>query len=170
MATRRRRARKEDGTFQSDNPATPDVNEAFVQEEAPVETEAKAEVETPAEEPVAEAKPAKTEKPAVVEPVKTEEPVKREIPTSAKVEKSKITEMLEDRRKDPETAEQPKDEGLKPMTQERLQEIRNSAVTPAAVEKDGVDKIIADAGVEKTRGREIAARLMYNARRNGGFV
>ena len=27
-----------------------------------------------------------------------------------------------------------------------------------------------EAGVEKTRGREIAARLMFNARRNGGFV
>jgi hypothetical protein len=78
--------------------------------------------------------------------------------------------MLAEKRKDPESTEQPKDEGLKPMTEERLQEIRQNAITPASVEKAEVDKIIADAGVEKTRGREIAARLMFNARRNGGFV
>ena len=76
--------------------------------------------------------------------------------------------MLADKRKDPEKQEA--DPGLKPMTEERLQEIRQNAVTPAAVEKAEVDKIIEQAGVEKTRGREIAARLMYNARKNGGFV
>jgi len=34
-AKRRARAKKDDGTFQADDPATPDVNEAFVQEPAP---------------------------------------------------------------------------------------------------------------------------------------
>ena len=34
-AKRRARAKKADGTFQADDPSTPDVNEAFVQEEAP---------------------------------------------------------------------------------------------------------------------------------------
>ncbi len=32
---RRTRAKKADGTFQADDPSTPDVNEAFVQEKAP---------------------------------------------------------------------------------------------------------------------------------------
>lgn len=34
-AKRRARAKKDDGTFQADDPATPDVNEAFVQEPTP---------------------------------------------------------------------------------------------------------------------------------------
>ncbi len=34
-ARRRTRAKKADGTFQADDPSTPDVNEAFVQEKAP---------------------------------------------------------------------------------------------------------------------------------------
>ncbi len=34
-AKRRARAKKADGTFQADDPSTPDVNEAFVQEVAP---------------------------------------------------------------------------------------------------------------------------------------
>ena len=36
---RRTRAKKDDGTFMADDPSTPDVNEAFVQEEAPVPEE-----------------------------------------------------------------------------------------------------------------------------------
>ena len=35
LARRRTRAKKADGTFQADDPSTPDVNEAFVQEKAP---------------------------------------------------------------------------------------------------------------------------------------
>ena len=38
-ARRRTRAKKDDGTFMADDPSTPDVNEAFVQEEAPVPEE-----------------------------------------------------------------------------------------------------------------------------------
>ena len=39
-ARRRTRAKKADGTFQADDPSTPDVNEAFVQEvKAPMPTE-----------------------------------------------------------------------------------------------------------------------------------
>ena len=38
-AKRRARAKKDDGTFMADDPSTPDVNEAFVQEEAPVPEE-----------------------------------------------------------------------------------------------------------------------------------
>ncbi len=34
-AKRKVRAKKSDGTFQADDPSTPDVNEAFVQEPAP---------------------------------------------------------------------------------------------------------------------------------------
>ena len=34
-AKRRARAKKADGTFKADDPSTPDVNETFVQEEAP---------------------------------------------------------------------------------------------------------------------------------------
>ena len=34
-ARRRPRAKKDDGTFMADDPSTPDVNEAFVQEPAP---------------------------------------------------------------------------------------------------------------------------------------
>ena len=34
-ARRRARAKKADGTFMSDDPSTPDVNEAFVQDDAP---------------------------------------------------------------------------------------------------------------------------------------
>jgi hypothetical protein len=167
MATRRRRAKNADGTFKADNPATPEVNEAW--EETPATEEVVA--EAPAEEaPVAEVEEKKGIEPAVIPLNETPEEVKREIPTSSKVEKSKITQMLEDKRKDPEVEGQAKDEGLKPMTEERLQEIRQNAVTAASVEKAGVDQIIQDAGVEKTRGREIAARLMFNARKNGGFV
>ena len=92
-----------------------------------------------------------------------ENPPEAEVPSA-----EPLAEMLADKRKDPEKQEQ--DPGLKPMTEERLQEIRQNAVTPAAVEKSEVEKIITDAGVEKTRGREIAARLIYNARKNGGFV
>ena len=38
-AKRRARAKKDDGTFQADDPSTPDVNEAFGQEEAPAPVE-----------------------------------------------------------------------------------------------------------------------------------
>ncbi len=42
-ARRRTRAKKADGTFQADDPSTPDVNEAFVQEKAfPVAEEQRA--------------------------------------------------------------------------------------------------------------------------------
>lgn len=34
-AKRRARAKKDDGTFMADDPSTPDVNEAFIQEPAP---------------------------------------------------------------------------------------------------------------------------------------
>lgn len=92
-----------------------------------------------------------------------------EAPASAEVPSAQpLAEILADKRKDPEVQEQ--DPGLKPMTEERLAEIRASAVTPAAIEKGAIDQIIADAGVEKTRGREIAARLIFNARQRGGFV
>lgn len=153
MATRRKRTNTTDGTLTSDNPAVLEVNEAPV--ETPVE-ETQTSVEAPA-----------VEEPAV-EP---EAPVEIEAPkAAAPVDTTVLAEMLADKRKDPEKTEQPKDEGLKPMTEERLAEIRASAITPASVEKSAVDQIIADAGVEKTRGREIAARLMYNARQRGGFV
>ena len=163
MATRKRRARNEDGSFKGDNPATPEVNEAW--EDAPVAEEA-----TP--KAAVEEAPAPEEAPAVEEPaVEPEAPVAVETPkAAAPVDTTALAEMLADKRKDPEKTEQPKDEGLKPMTEERLAEIRASAITPASVEKAGVDQIIADAGVEKTRGREIAARLMFNARQKGGFV
>jgi hypothetical protein len=92
-----------------------------------------------------------------------------ETPAAAEVpDATPLADMLADKRKDPEKQEQ--DPGLKPMTEERLQEIRQNAVTAASIEKAGVDQIIKDAGVEKTRGREIAARLMFNARQKGGFV
>lgn len=163
MATRKRRARNADGTLKGDNPATPDVNEAW--EDAPVAEEA-----TP--EAAVEEAPAPEEAPASEEPaVEPEAPVAVETPAAAApVDTTALADMLAEKRKDPESSEQPKDEGLKPMTEERLQEIRQNAITPAAVEKSEIDKIIEDAGVEKTRGREIAARLMFNARRNGGFV
>jgi hypothetical protein len=161
MATRKRRARNEDGSFKADNPSTPEVNEAW--ENAPAAEEAAPEA------PVEEA-PAPEEAPAVEEPApEPEAPVVVEAPAAAEVPAATpLADMLAEKRKDPEKQEQ--DPGLKPMTEERLQEIRQSAVTAASVEKAGVDQIIAEAGVEKTRGREIAARLMFNARRNGGFV
>ena len=174
MATRKRRARNADGTLKGDNPTTPEVNEAW--EEVPAGEEAPSDIvgDVPhAEEEAlaAEAEEPKGTEPAVIPLNETpEEKVRREIPTSSKVEKSKITQMIEDKRKDPETIAQPKDEGLKPMTEERLQEIRQTAVTAASIEKSNVDQIIKDARVEKTRGREIAARLIFNARKKGGFV
>ena len=36
-ATNKRRAHNPDGSFKADDPSTPDVNEAFVQEPAPAE-------------------------------------------------------------------------------------------------------------------------------------
>jgi hypothetical protein len=161
MATRRKRTRQDDGTFKGDNPATPEVNEAW--EDAPAAEEAAIEAdlgEAQAPEEVATA-----EEPAVEPeaPVAVETPAAAEVPNAAP-----LADMLAEKRKDPEKQEQ--DPGLKPMTEERLQEIRQNAVTAASVEKAGVEQIIAEAGVEKTRGREIAARLMFNARRNGGFV
>lgn len=163
MATRKRRARQDDGTYKGDNPATPEMNEAW--EDAPAAEEAA--TEAPVEEAQASEKATAAEAPAA-EP---EAPVAIEAPTAAApVDTTVLANMLAEKRKDPDSTAQPKDEGLKPMTEERLAEIRASAVTPASVEKAGVDQIIAEAGVEKTRGREIAARLMFNARRNGGFV
>jgi len=160
MATRKRRARQDDGTFKSDDKSTPNVNEAW--EDAPAAEEAA---------PIEEAQ-APEEAPASEEPaVEPETPVAVETPAeAAPVDTTALQELLAAKRKDPEVTEQPKDEGLKPMTEERLQEIRQNAITPASLEKAGVDQIIKDAGVEKTRGREIAARLMFNARKNGGFV
>ena len=169
MATRKR-ARTATGQLAADNPATPDVNEAWedgktaaqIKAEKEAETEAKAEVveEIVEETPVAE-----------VPAVEPEAPVALETPAAAApVDTTALAEMLAEKRKDPENIEQPQDEGLKPMTEERLAEIRANAITPAAIEKSAVDQIIADAGVEKTRGREIAARLMFNARQRGGFV
>jgi hypothetical protein len=160
MATRKRRARNEDGTLKSDDLSTPTVNEAW--EDAPAAEEAALveEAQTPEEAPALEELAPEPEAPVAIETPAA----------AAPVDTTALAEMLADKRKDPESKEQPKDEGLKPMTEERLQEIRQNAITPASVEKSEVDKIIADAGVEKTRGREIAARLMFNARRNGGFV
>ena len=158
MATRKRRARNTDGTLKADNPATPDVNEAW--EDAPAAEEAASveETQAPEETPAAEA-PA----PEAEGPVAIENPPEAEVPSA-----EPLAEMLADKRKDPE--KQQADEGLKPMTEERLQEIRANAITPASVEKAEVEKIIEEAGVEKTRGREIAARLMYNARKNAGLI
>lgn len=183
MATRKRRARTEDGTFKPDDKSTPDVNEAFV-EEAPAALEL-----TPAQinemqkkliderqkvidHLVNETAQASEEAPADEAPApEPEAPVAVEAPAAAApVDTTALADMLAEKRKDPESTAQPKDEGLKPMTEERLAEIRASAVTPASVEKAGVDQIIADAGVEKTRGREIAARLMFNAKKRGGFI
>jgi hypothetical protein len=157
---RRKRAHNEDGSFKKDDPATPEVNEAW--EDAPAAEEAAPVEETQAPE---EAPAAEELAPEPEAPVAVETPA-----AAAPVDTTALAEMLAEKRKDPESTEQPKDEGLKPMTEERLQEIRQNAITPAAVEKAEVDKIIEEAGVEKTRGREIAARLMFNARRNGGFV
>ena len=39
VATKRRRAHNSDGSFKADDPSTPDVNEAFVQEKAPMPEE-----------------------------------------------------------------------------------------------------------------------------------
>jgi|LakMenEpi03Aug12_release.lakeMendotaPanAssembly.Ray.scaffolds.fasta_scaffold261230_3 hypothetical protein len=157
MATRKRRTRQDDGTFKSDNPATPEVNEAW--EDAPAAEEAAVEEAQAPEEAAA------VEEPAVEPeaPVAVETPAAAEVPNAAP-----LADMLAEKRKDPEKEE--KDPGLKPMTEERLAEIRQNAVTAASIEKAGVDQIIKDAGVEKTRGREIAARLMFNARQKGGFV
>lgn len=142
MATRRRRSSK------AVEPTTETVVETPVAEEAVVEEQ----VAAPAVAPDVE------------EPVKVEDPE-----AAAPVDTTKLTKMLEDKRKDPSNTgvEQ---EGLKPMTEERLAEIRASAITPKSMENAGVEEIIKEAGVEKTRGREIAARLMYNARQRGGFV
>jgi hypothetical protein len=157
MATRKR-ARTAGGKLAADNPATPDVNEAWEDGKtaAQIEAEAQASEEAPAsEEPAVEPEA----------PVAVETPEAAEVPSAAP-----LADMLAEKRKDPESTEQPKDEGLKPMTEERLAEIRANAITPAAIEKSGIDQIIEDAGVEKTRGREIAARLMFNARKNGGMI
>jgi hypothetical protein len=172
MATRRKRARTADGKLAGDNPATPDVNEAWEDGKTAAQIKAEKEAGVEVVEEALEEAQAPEEAPAVEEPaVEPEAPVAVETPAAAApVDTTALAEMLADKRKDPEKTEQPKDEGLKPMTEERLAEIRASAITPASVEKAGVDQIIAEAGVEKTRGREIAARLMFNARRNGGFV
>lgn len=164
MATRKRRARNEDGSFKGDNPATPEVNEAWETvpegEEAPSDIVGSVPDETQAPE---EAPAAEEHAPEPEAPVAVETPAAAEVPAA-----TPLADMLADKRKDPEKEE--KDPGLKPMTEERLQEIRQNAVTAASMEKAGVDQIIAEAGVEKTRGREIAARLMFNARQKGGFV
>jgi hypothetical protein len=152
MATRKRRT-----TQNNNSTVTPEVNEAW--EDAPAAEEAAVEEAQAPEEAAAVEEPA-------VEP---EAPVAVETPAAAEVpDATPLADMLADKRKDPEKQEQ--DPGLKPMTEERLQEIRQNAVTAASIEKAGVDQIIAEAGVEKTRGREIAARLMFNARQKGGFV
>jgi hypothetical protein len=152
MATRKRRT-----TQNNNSTVTPEVNEAW--EDAPAAEEAAVEEAQAPEEAAAVEEPA-------VEP---EAPVAVETPAAAEVpDATPLADMLADKRKDPEKQEQ--DPGLKPMTEERLQEIRQNAVTAASIEKAGVDQIIKDAGVEKTRGREIAARLMFNARQKGGFV
>ena len=152
MATRKRRT-----TQNNNSTVTPEVNEAW--EDAPAAEEAAVEEAQASEEAAAVEEPA-------VEP---EAPVAVETPAAAEVpDATPLADMLADKRKDPEKQEQ--DPGLKPMTEGRLQEIRQNAVTAASIEKAGVDQIIAEAGVEKTRGREIAARLMFNARQKGGFV
>jgi hypothetical protein len=152
MATRKRRT-----TQDNNSTVTPEVNEAW--EDAPAAEEAAVEEAQAPEEAAAVEEPA-------VEP---EAPVAVETPAAAEVpDATPLADMLAEKRKDPEKQEQ--DPGLKPMTEERLQEIRQNAVTAASIEKAGVDQIIKDAGVEKTRGREIAARLMFNARQKGGFV
>ena len=148
MATRKR-ARTAGGQLAADNPATPDINEAWE------DGKTKAQIDA--------------EKAAGAEVVEEEVSEVIEAPAAAEVPSAEpLAELLADKRKDPEKQEQ--DPGLKPMTEERLAEIRATAVTPAAIEKSAIDEIIADAGVEKTRGREIAARLMFNARQRGGFV
>ena len=164
MATRKR-ARNTAGQLAADNPATPDVNEAW--EDGKTAEQVKAEKEAGAEivEEIVEETPASEA--AAPEPeasVAVETPAAAEVPAATPL----ADKLAEKRKKYEEVKEQP--EGLKPMTEERLAEIRANAITPAAIEKSAVDQIIADAGVEKTRGREIAARLMFNARQRGGFV
>ena len=161
MATRRKRAHNSNGTFKADDKSTSDVNEAWEVEAAAEEAAPEATVEeTQASE---EAPAAEAPAPEAEGPVAIENPPEAEVPSAAP-----LADMLAEKRKDPEKQEV--DPGLKPMTEERLQEIRANAVTPASVEKAEIDKIIKEAGVERSRGREIAARLMYNARKNGGFI
>ena len=157
MATRRKRAHNADGSFKSDDKSTPNVNEAW-------------EVEAAAEKASPEATVEETQAPAAEAPApEAEAPVAIENPPEAEVPSAEpLAEMLADKRKDPENQEA--DPEIKPMTEERLKEIRENAITPAAIEKSEIDQIIEQAGVEKTRGREIAARLMYNARKNAGLI
>ena len=168
MATRKR-ARTTTGQLAADNPATPDVNEAWedgkTAEQVKAEKEAGVEVVEEIVEEVAEETPvSETPAPEPEAPVAVETPASAEVPAA-----TPLADMLAEKRKESEEVKE-EPEGLKPMTEERLAEIRANAITPAAIEKSAVDQIIADAGVEKTRGREIAARLMFNARQRGGFV
>lgn len=160
MATRKRRARNEDGSFKGDNPATPKVNEAW--EDAPVAEEATP--EAPASEEVADHAEPAAEPEAVVEAPKeapVAESVEAEAPAAATPPASQVATPVP----------QPQDNStVKPMTQERLKEIREGAFSAAAQEKQEIQQIIKDAGVESTRGREIAARLMLNAKKRGGMI
>jgi hypothetical protein len=161
----RKRARTAAGKLAADNPATPDVNEAW--EDGKTAEQIKAEKEAGVEvvEKIVEETPvAEVPAPEPEAPVAVETPASAEVPAA-----TPLADMLAEKRKESEEVKE-EPEGLKPMTEERLAEIRANAITPAAIEKSAVDQIIADAGVEKTRGREIAARLMFNARQRGGFV
>lgn len=154
--TRKRRARNTDGTLKADDKSTPEVNEAWesapAAEAAPASEEvadhsesapeAEVPVEAPQETPVAEA-------------------VEAEAPAAATPPASKVAAPVP----------QPQDNStVKPMTQERLAEIRQNAFTAAAQDKAEIEQIIKDAGVEHTRGREIAAKLILNAKRRGGLI
>lgn len=178
---RRKRAHNEDGSFKADDKSTPDVNEAFV-DGAPAALELTPEQINEMQKKLIDERQKIIDKIVVKDSQAPEEvaadeapapeaeaPVAVEAPAAAEVPSAEpLAEMLADKRKDPEKQEA--DPGLKPMTEERLAEIRASAITPASVEKAGVEQIIKDAGVERTRGREIAACLMFNARKNGGFI
>ena len=153
MATRRKRSHQQDTS-------TPAVSEAW--EDAPAAEEAAPEASAP-EETADHAEPAAEAAPVVEAPQETPvaESVEAEAPAAANPPPSKVATPVP----------QPVDHStVKPMTQERLEEIRQNAFSQASQDKAEIASIIEKAGVEQTRGREIAAKLILNAKRRGGLI
>jgi hypothetical protein len=150
----KRRARNQEGEYAGDNPATPDVNEAWVEtpSESPKE-EKSLPIEPVVAEPLEElaAVEAVVKVPAIVEPAGTE-------PAVVKLKTSDTTELKGKQSK----------EAIEASVQEKLSKRSSEEVDPfvpsAQLQKE-VKEIAKQGGFPLTRGTEAGAALIARARR-----
>lgn len=139
----RKRAHNEDGTYRSDDPTTPEVNEAFEQTERGTEVAAKVEVNVE-EQPKIEVQVKEQPEPAKVE---VQTPSEEPLPAPAAAMKEQI------------------ETDVRKKLQSRTQEEDIFVPTSPAVLEAAAKKVAKEEGFTLNRGTSIGARLLARSRK-----